>query len=237
MTELERELRELGARLEFPPTPEIAPRVRARLEEPRRLSLPLRRVLALGLAVLVVTAGALLAVPSTRSAILEWLGIGGVEIERVETLPTVPNEPRPDLGARVALEEAERRAAYDVLVPERFEKVFFRESPPGGQVSFVWRSGRRELVLSEFQGQAVPFARKLVPPRTRVEDLTVRGAPGMWIAGAPHVFVYQDRSGKIQEETRRLAGNVLLWEERGLTLRLEGARTKREALGVAGSLR
>ena len=237
MTELERELRELGAHVEYPPTPDLAPRVRAHLDEPRRGWFPLQRALALGFVVLLVTVGALLAVPQTRSAILEWLGIKGVEIERVETLPTVPREARPDLGERVTLEEAERQAAYEVLVPARFEKVFFRTSPPGGQVSFVWRSGGRELILSQFQGRAVPFAQKLVGPGTRVEQATVSGMPGVWLAGAPHVFVYEDRAGNFREERRRLAGNVLLWEQGGLTLRLEGARTKDEALAVAASLR
>ena len=238
MTDLERELVELGADVDYPPTPDLAPRVRARLEERgARRFFPARRTLALAFAVLLVAGGALLAVPSTRSAILEWLGITGVEIERVETLPTVPRGARPDLGERVTLAEAEKRAPYELRVPARFDEVYFREPPVGGQVSFSWRSDGRALVLSEFEGQALPFAQKFVGPRTRLERVRVNGAHGLWISGAPHVFRYADRAGNFREEARRLAGNVLLWEERGLTFRLEGARTKAVALAIAASVR
>ena len=64
MPELEAVLTELGRRVEFPPTPDLAPAVRRRLGESRSW----RRLLVLALAVLVVAVAAALAVPAARRA-------------------------------------------------------------------------------------------------------------------------------------------------------------------------
>ena len=93
MSELETRLAEL--RVEWPPEPDVAGRVRARLEsapQPRRRW---RQAWAVALAILVLGAG-VAAVPPARSAVLRWLGIEGVRIERVPVSPT----PAPSAGAR-----------------------------------------------------------------------------------------------------------------------------------------
>jgi hypothetical protein len=64
----------------------------------------------------------------------------------------------------------------------------------------------------------------------------VNGVPGLWITGARHEIVYRDRSGQIDAKTRRLVGNVLLWDKDGITYRLEGAKTRAQALAAAGNL-
>jgi hypothetical protein len=81
------------------------------------------------------------------------------------------------------------------------------------------------------------FAKKIIAPDTTVEFLTVNGGRGYWIAGAPHQFLYLDRDGTIRDETLRLAGDTLLWEQDGRTLRIEGARSRDEALRIAASIR
>ena len=135
MTELERALVELGGRLDFPEAPDLVPAVRARLvERPRRIRRPSRRLLVIALAALAVAIGAAFAVPPARTAILEWLGLRGVRIERVSELPVLP-EPPPlpsgqeppaapptlgsdlGLGALLTLDEARRRVGYRILVP------------------------------------------------------------------------------------------------------------------------
>src|SRR5207249_3599125 len=82
---LERDLRALAAELEWPDTPALAP-----LELGRRRNL---RPLVLALAVLVLALAVAFAVPPARSAILRFLHLRGVSVERVETLP--PAEERP----------------------------------------------------------------------------------------------------------------------------------------------
>ena len=92
-------------------------------------------------------------------------------------------------------------------------------------------------MLSEFRGDLAPnFGQKGIGGSTGVEILTVNGGQGLWISGDHHQFGYTDSNGQYRNETTRLAGNVLLWQQGGVTFRLEGARTKDEALRFAASL-
>ena len=245
MTELERKLLELGRELPVPP--DLWPAVRPRLgDRPARRRLPRRRVLVLAFAVLALAAGAALAVPPARTAILEWLGLRGVRIERVPEQPKVPAGADLGLGRPVTLAEARRLAAYRVLVPAlasfaRPHEVWFAPDLPGGQVAFVYRGeGRRHprILLTQFRAEpGFQYIGKLAGPGTRIEPVTVNGEPGYWLEGAPHAFLFVDQEGQIREETLRLAGNTLLWQRGALTLRLEGVETKSEALVLARSMR
>jgi hypothetical protein len=212
---LEQELRALD--IAFPPEPDLRANVLGRLERPQR-----RRWLAASLAV-VAAFGALLAIPQTRAAILRVLEIGGVRIERTETQPMAP---RASLvtGARVTLAQARRAVDFDLAVPRQYERVYLNRGIPGGMVSFVW-DGR---VLSQWQGEQI--YQKSVGPGTTLREVQIDFAPGVWITGAPHSLTFVDRNGMPRRQTRRLAGNVLIWHRAGITYRLEGANSLDEAL-------
>jgi hypothetical protein len=235
LPDLERELRDLGLAVEFPGTPDLTGVVGERLRAaaaPRRLRL---RPLVVAFAALALALAAALAVPPARSAIFDLLGIGGAEIERVPTQPRAPVDADLALGERIALEDAPDAVDFDVLVPPvSGARAYVDRSVPGGKVSFVWRDDGRRLLLSEFRGEVL--VEKEVGPRTRVEYLLVRGATGAWITGAGHAVIWRDAHGNAREETRRLAGNVLLWQDDGVTFRLEGVRARAEALAIARSL-
>jgi hypothetical protein len=246
MSELELALIDLGRRLEFPPTPELAPEVRARLAERRapRFAFSARRVAALALAVLAVAVSAVMAVPQTRAAILEFLHLRGVTIERVGELPTVPI--RRDfneifVGQPVSLEEARARADFTVVVPEALgdpDGIYFQDSPAGGMVSFVYGTLEHPRALfTQFQASVDETIFKKVAPTTRIEQVTVDGDPGFFLSGAPHEFSYLDRTGQFRQELVRLAGNTLLWERGPVTLRLEADVSEAEALKIARSVR
>lgn len=81
-----------------------------------------------------------------------------------------------------------------------------------------------------------PSMAKLLPPGTTVTPVTVAGRPGMWIAGDPHELMYLDREGRAQTDTVRQAGNVLLWEDGGITHRIEGLGSLDRAQAIAASL-
>lgn len=232
---LERALRELGREVEFPPEPELAAAVSRRLRAepaPRRRFLFARRPLAVGLAVLAAALGAALAVPQTRAAILDLLGVGGATIERVETLPPAEERGLDVPGRPVSLGEAERAANFELREPERFDAVYLDRSFRGGMVSFVSRDER--VVLTQFRGESTPYVQKSAGPGTRIRPVEVDGGFGYWLAGRRHVVVFSDDAGNVRE--RRVAGNVLLWENAGITYRLEGAPTLARALDVAGGL-
>jgi hypothetical protein len=255
VTELEQTLRGLGSELAFPETPDIAAAVRARLAERparRRPVLPSRRTLALAFAILALAAGLAMAVPPARTAILDFFGLRGATIERVETLPPVPTGVGRNLalGQRVGLEEAERLAAFDVLVPEALgapDSVWHTGFLPGGRVSLIYepREGlplTREtgvgLLVTEFRGDLAPeLVGKLVDQATRVERLTVDGFPAVWLEGGPHEVLFRGPDGEILADTVRLAGNTLLVQRGRLLVRLEGTLSRDRAVDLAESLR
>jgi hypothetical protein len=240
MPELEHALRQLGGMVEFPPEPDLAAGVRRRLAEaPSRRWAP-RRIALVALAVLVVAVGATMAVPSARTAVLEWLGIKGVKVTRVETLPKTSLLNDRGLGDRVTLSEARRRAPglvephlEDLGTPD---EVYYSAAVPGGQATFLWGTkSETRLLMTQSPGEV--FAEKMLGPRTDAEVADVDGRPGVWFSGDAHYFVYRDRRGQIREETARLARDTLLWQHDELTVRLEGELSKDEALEIARSVR
>ena len=137
--DLERALTDLAAALEFPPTPDLAAAVTARLgEAPAAAPAPpspaararrwlaglagWRRLAAAGLAAVLLAAAVLVASPGTREAVARRLGLRGIGVELGgPPPPTVTTTPggrlELGLGDRVTLEEARRRVDWPVLVP------------------------------------------------------------------------------------------------------------------------
>jgi hypothetical protein len=222
MPELDAALRALGRQVEFPPTPDIASQLRARLERPRRWGRPV----AVALAVLVVAVGAVLAVPPARTAILDWLGLRGASIVRVDELPPTPPTGRLDLGRRITLDEAPQ---WTLVPDDEPDSVFVDD----GTVSLLWGTPDDvRLLLTEFRGEA--FIEKLIEPDVEVEPVSVNGRAGAWLE-QPHVVVFKDPRGRIRDNEARLAGKTLLWQDGEVTLRLEGNLSKAEALRIARS--
>jgi hypothetical protein len=75
---------------------------------------------------------------------------------------------------------------------------------------------------------------KLVSPGTNVQPVTVNGGQGFWITGAPHGFFFYLGSGADQF---RLTGDVLIWNQGGLVMRVESGLDERGALTIAGTMR
>jgi hypothetical protein len=239
MTDLELELRRLSGDIAWPPTPDVSGAVRRRIEAaPERRLRP--RLLALGLAVLAVVAGGVLAVSPARTAILDWLGFGGVEIRRVEELSGVPPEGgRLVLGERTTVAEARRRSGHLVLLPAGEgapDAVYVDTVSPGRPVALVYGSLRRPRLLV-LQFRAAPLVEKTLTLETTLERVTVGEEPGLWIEGPRHEFLYTTPEIDAAKDAQRLAGNTLLWRRGPLTLRIEGDLSKAEALRIAESMR
>jgi hypothetical protein len=255
MPELERMLTQVGAELDWPPTPDLTGSVMDRVGErraPRRRLLPaagLRRSLALAVVALLLLAGAAFAaVPGVRDAVLDFFGLQGASVERRETLPAPPPEAPLDLGARTTLDAA--RLGFEPLVPEGLgppDGVFVRSGPPGGELSLAYRAGPRleragstrlGLLVTEFRGDLSPqYVQKVGGATTSIERLDVDGDRAIWVAGAPHFFFYETPDDQIAETELRLADNVLLLERGDLLIRLEGAFDRDRAIEIARSLR
>jgi hypothetical protein len=241
MTELELELVAIGRQLDVPEAPDLAPHVLGRIGTARPA--PRRHRLVLAFAVLALaTLLATLAIPDARSALLRFLQIGGDRIELVDELPVVaPSPPELDLilGERVTLDEARRRAAFDLVeLEEEPDSVYIGDR---GTVWFLYgRPGAVRLLVAQTPRLAIDesfLLKKLAGAGTIVETTTVRGAPAYFLSGAPHVVILVDENGFGVPESTWLARDVLVWEEDGRTVRLEGDLTLAEASELAESLR
>jgi hypothetical protein len=232
--DLEQGLTALGLALEVPPAPDLVPAVTARLQPPRQHRRPTRRALAIVLAGMLLLAGGAMAVPPTRDGILRLLGLRGVRIERVPRLPALPGGAagRLALGRRIPLARARHAAGFTALVPAGSASAFLDHDVPGGRISLL--IGR--VLVIEFRGTSTPFVLKLIGPGTTARSVRVNGSQGVYFSGAPHEVLFREVNGQIQTDRVRLAGNVLLWQQGPVTLRIEGTRTLQQALRIARSL-
>jgi hypothetical protein len=234
--ELEAWLLALGAALDVPAPPDVVPAALARLPaRPRRHPPSAGRLIAAVVATVLLLAGAAMAIPTTRDAILRVLGLRGVRIERVRHLPPLPPGAGAslDLGQRIPLSRVRHAASFTALLPPGPSAAYIDDDIPGGRISLPVR---RALII-EFRGSTTPFIFKVIGPGTTVTQLRVNGGRGVYLSGAPHLVIFREVTGEIQTDRVRLAGNVLLWQQGPLTVRIEGTRTLRQALALARSMR
>ena len=162
-----------------------APRVAA-CSPTRRL----RPAVAVPLALLVLAAGGVAAVPSARSAVLRWLGIEGVKIERVPVAPTPAPTPR-----RRSTSASASPLARGALVPRalgRPDAVY----ADGDHVTLLYRP--RRGCRSPSRPAPARCCRSSPAARTRSSSASWRartrrssacavdGEPGFWLAGDAH---------------------------------------------------
>jgi hypothetical protein len=94
------------------------------------------------------------------------------------------------------------------------------------------------MLLTQFRGSVDPgLFTKILEPGTTLEAVRVGGELGYWITGHPHQVVVRIPNGDARPDNVRLAGNVLLWTQAPLTLRLETASGKDEAVQIGNSVR
>ncbi|TDB81866.1 hypothetical protein [Micromonospora sp. KC721] len=237
MDDLERELRDLSAWLETPDPPEVVTRVRARLAAPKR-----RRWRYL--VAVVSTALVVAALPPGRAALADavagLLRFAGITIS-TSSPPALPTgSPSPLPAQRPAgFDEAQRAVRFPIRVPAKLgppEQVLVADPDSTGShrvATLLYRGGA--LRLDAFDGRLDGvFFKQAGGPGT--QWVQVGEEPAIWIGG-PHPVSYVDRDGAVRVESARLAAATLVWQDAGVTYRLEGQLTAAEAVGIAASLR
>ena len=252
----EERLQKAARDFNYPPTPDIAGRVKRRLageERPGSMVWSRRWVAWALLLILVILAG-ILASPPVRAGVLEWLQIGAVRIFLTEptNTPGVPEkepvtEPVPtikppasllDLAGETTLANARARIDFPIRLPaeppdlELPDKVFL-QTLGGPAVVLVWLDPDLpdKVRLSLHILGPETFAGKSKP--RVLQETTVHGQPALWVEG-PHFLQLE---GQRYDERRLVDGNVLIWTEGDLTYRLETALSLPEAIRIAESLR
>jgi hypothetical protein len=252
-------VRQHARALPYPSTPDIASKVILRLTAAKTTTRPSPRtirwqplwVAGVGLALLL----ALWAVPPVRAAILHFVQIGAVRIWLVEPTPTAQSLPQPtpsvataqpptqswlDLAGRTTLAEAAADAGFALRLPTYPADI----GPPDGV--FLQRTDG-PFVIMVWQDRAQPdkvaYSLHILGPRAVVQkhspsivvSTTVNGSPAAWTQG-PYFLAYGAANAESWELHYLVSGRVLIWQEDGLTYRLESDLTLEEAIRMAESL-
>ena len=251
MNELERSLATLGRRIEWPDETDLTRSVRAAIvAAPQRRATPWRAFAFAAAFVALVATASLLSFPGVRTAVADFLGIGGVRIDTGGSAPTPAADL--DLGERVSLAWARNSVSFEVRLPEALgqpDSVWLDAGVAGGQVALAFESSPDlpaapgtdlGALITQFPDAEVEATalKKVTGSQsgTTFEPVVVEGEQGFWVSGEPHVIAYLEPDGEVRNETVRLAGNVLLWESEGVTYRIESTLSRSEALAIAESL-
>ena len=227
MSELEHDLRVLAGLVDYPPAPELARRVRHDL--PRRDAQRWRLRVSLATVFAALAVGAAFAVPSARSTILRFFGVGAVRVEIVDQLPVVRRAPL-YLGVPVDSNAVPFRLLHSKLLgpPDR---VYLLENT---LTQLYGSLDRPRLLVGEIGSNdfRAGMVRKLQRESANVRAVMIRGATGkaVWLRGPLHVVQFPGGPP-------RLATNTLVFRRGDMTVRIEGALSLAQARRIAESLR
>ena len=242
---------------------QLADRSRRAALAPRPILLR-QRVLVSAVLILILVAG-LMAVPPVRAAVLEFLQVGVIRIFMAEPSPTptltatgvstpgLTPSPRPtqaftpapgdmvslaQIAGATTLESAKAKASYplrvpgyppDLGVPDRV----FLQDPDAPVVILVWTAPgdpeKARLILFQIPSDSWVGKKVVFEP---IEQTMVNQHEAVWAEG-PHALLLTN--GKV-DFRRFVNGHVLIWEEDGITYRLESELSLQEAQRVAESL-
>lgn len=257
MNEFEKQLIDISKGMDYPPTPDIAGFVSARLrpaKSPRLLS----KTWAWSLTIVLIFLLSLLLIPPARAAILEFIQIGIVRIFPQPIEPTVepittatpqtqilltatPNATLQFLetiAGKTTLADAQERANYPILLPTYPSDIgkpdyVYIQNADGNMTILVWldpQNSESVLMSLHFIPDGSWAITKVSP--TILEETSVNGVRAIWAVG-PYPLRFTD--GDL-DFTRIVDGNVLIWADDTITYRLETNMSLEEALKIAESL-
>jgi hypothetical protein len=255
--ELERELRELGSLIDYPPTPNVARATRnvldeAASEQPRRLrrAFPTMRWAAVAAAFVLVVAVPTLS-PGLRATVSDWFvaedfqstGVDAGSPERqseagapaagVSKSATTPAQAPQFSGERISVREAQARMDGTLILPRtpelgKPEEIYAVGTASKEGVMLVYKYG-----LPPLGDTGIHLVLTEVPG-----DLEPAYLTGRTTAGSKFDRVSVDGNpGYWRSAGNRLPGQTLLWEQGGVALRLEANVKKEQAIRIAESAR
>ena len=255
--ELERELRELGSLIDYPPTPNVARAARnvldeAANEQSRRLrrAFPTMRWAAVAAAFVLVVAVPTLS-PGMRATVSDWFvaedfqstGVDAGSPERqseagapaagVSKSATTPAQAPQFSGERISMREAQARMDGTLLLPRtpklgKPEEIYTVGTASKEGVMLVYKYG-----LPPLGDTGIHLVLTEVPG-----DLEPAYLTGRTTAGSKFDRVSVDGNpGYWRSAGNRLPGQTLLWEQGGVALRLEANVKKEQAIRIVESAR
>jgi hypothetical protein len=191
-----------------------------------------------------VVGGAIaLGVPSSRSAIAEFFGIEGSD---VEILPTAaPGTEATPLPSPVDLPTSAVATAIDDLDDAVGFDVAYADGREPQQAYVVRYLGEPVAILQyygfdlwEAQLESGMVASKGVPPGVRVQEFELRdGVPARWISGGAHLLAFRAADGtEIEDSIRTVRRNTLIWRTARAFYRIETELRLEDARAIAETL-
>jgi hypothetical protein len=149
------------------------------------------------------------------------------------------------LGGKTDLYGMADRAGFQVRLPTAYDELVtpnlvFLQDLGGPAVVLAWYVPGREddlrMVLYQLSNGAWQ-QEQIASLEKVVSEATVNGKPARWVEGPTAVYVDAGRGGeKLDKRTFITGGHTLVWEENGITYRLESAVPLEEAVRIAESL-
>jgi RNA polymerase sigma factor (sigma-70 family) len=167
---------------------------------------------------------------------------------------TTTVSPTAGFGETTTLDATRKAVTFTVRIPNDArvgdpDLVTLERDVAKGLVTLWWKPNDRlplpaspnnrtwGMSFSAFRGSVEDWSfTKMLGPESRVEFVTVQGASGRWIKGAPHQLAIAT-DGENSTVTNRLATNTLLWERDGITYRLEANISRDLALSIADTVK
>jgi hypothetical protein len=206
----------------------------------RRRTAVIVAVTSLGLAACAV-------IPPVREAVVALFSVNGILVRDGGPTPSpspassgpVPSGSVPavykGLGDRVTLAEATAGSGGRLLVPSALgepNNVLRR----GVLVTLGYGGELPDWLVMEVLEPSSVLFEKIVLTGGQVRKLAVNGHPGVWVEG-PQELVYVGPDREPHVEDARLSANTLIWEQDGMSVRIETPHGLEDALRVAGSMR
>jgi hypothetical protein len=160
-------------------------------------------------------------------------------------VPLTPPASLSSLGGETTLAEARRQVVFPVLLPTTPadlgspDHVYLQELGGRNGVILVWLvPGQADQVrLALYYIPESVFAEKEITTTANVlARTTVGSAPALWVQG-PHMLRFADAAHPEWRTGRLISGNVLVWAQSWLTIRLETPLPLEAARRIAASLR
>lgn len=238
--ELDRALGEVGARLVYPPTPDLRARVMSEIEARRR---PARWTVNTWPRAAVLAAIATLVL---AAAVTAALVVPGLRLSFVGSLPADesigPLGDRHGLGTRVAVDSivadvpselGEADEAYVALDGDVVSLVYHADD----RLPEIADSGIG-LLVQRITGSLEPerVEKLVLEYGSEVVPVRVGAFDGYWIGGPPHVVRYTGPDGGERTERSRLVGDALIWSDGEVLYRIESALGRDATVRLAASM-
>ncbi len=242
---------------DYPKTPNIAASVRSRLDNEARshtiaasfierlraaMARPVLRAAAAVLVVVAVVIASALVVPQSREALADFFGLSHVKVEIGPVLGPPPPILSPGSFAEPAtIASAQATVDFEIRLPVADgarmapDAVYVEVRSPGAEVVIaVYEEEDFDL----YQSANGFFGKGGIPSSDVLLETDVHGSEASWISRGGHLASSLDDQGRVVVETlRSVERATLLWEEMGVTYRLETSLSLEEAVRIAESLR